>query len=165
MTLRTYVVAVLLLAAVGVSLLGCAGRATSEDRQAGAASAATRRAEASPLTVCSTCPLSGDGSVDPAEVGDPVVRLHRLSDSWAHMLDVVTVVAHVVGAELVLDDVCRERLAEMPVFICGEHRVRRSELREWLTAVLSLGDVALVPSEGESAGVRPRWTLVDSRAR
>lgn len=94
-----------------------------------------------------------------------IVQLRRASDASASMLDLVTVIADEVDAELVLDDACRARLAEMPIFICGENRVRRSELSEWLSAVLALGDVALVPFEGEPEGGRPRWDLVDRRTR
>jgi hypothetical protein len=111
---------------------------------------------------CAQCRTPCAGDVRRAPVEDALVEVSG-GTKQRYMLELLCEIAEKSGAELVLDDACRRRLEETKVFVCGVHRVRRSELVEWLTAVLSFGDVTLVPVEAGSTGARPRWTCIDRR--
>lgn len=91
------------------------------------------------------------------------ISISRALDAETTLYEVLHAISDHCGAELVLDDACRRRLERTTVFLCGEHRVRRPELFEWLTAVLSCSGVSIVPSEPEAHGAHPRWTCIVRR--
>ena len=147
----------------GVVLAACVGDRAPREEDARTLSIAADWTEMPLSSECAHCRTPCAADVRRAPVEDALVEV-RGGTKQRYMLELLCEIAEEFGAELVLDDACRRRLEETKVFICGVHRVRRSELVEWLTAVLSFGDVALVPLEAGSTDARPRWACIDRRS-